>query len=214
MAMNIGEIQQVTDAFATAAARALSAGFEVIEIHGAHGYLIHEFLSPLANHRTDQYGGSFANRTRFALEVIQAVRKIWPDSLPVFLRISAQDWAEGGWTLNESVELSRLVKPLGVDLIDCSSGGMVPWAKIELGPGYQVPFAARIRNSAGIMTGAVGLITRPDQADSIISGGCADIVLLAREMLRDPNWAIRAAKVMNDSTLQPPVQYSRAWQAP
>lgn len=204
------EIAKVVDAFAKAATRALAAGLQVIEIHGAHGYLLDEFLSPLANHRTDEYGGSFDNRIRIVLEVITAIRKVWPDSLPLLLRISATDWVEGGWEIGDSVELARRVKPLGVDLIDCSSGGMVPYAKISPAPGFQVPFAERIRRETGILTGAVGMITEPDQADKIITGGQADMVLLARELLRDPYWPLRAAKSLG-AAIQPPVQYLRAW---
>ncbi len=204
------EIAKVVDAFAKAATRGLAAQLQVIEIHAAHGYLLDEFLSPLANHRTDEYGGSFDNRIRIVLEVITAIRKVWPDSLPLFLRISATDWAEGGWEIGDSVELARRVKPLGVDLIDCSSGGMVPYAKISPAPGFQVPFAERIRRETGILTGAVGMITEPDQADKIITGGQADMVLLARELLRDPYWPLRAAKSLG-AAIQPPVQYLRAW---
>jgi len=204
------EIRAIVQAFAAAARRALSAGFQLVEIHGAHGYLINEFLSPLANHRTDDYGGSFENRIRFATEVAGAVRKAWPDSLPLFMRISASDWAEGGWTINDSVKLAAELKKLGVDLIDCSSGGMVMHAKIELGPGYQVPFAERIRRETGILTGAVGLITEPRQADDIIREGRADMVLLAREFLRDPYFPLTAARTLGVK-IEPPIQYRRAF---
>lgn len=204
------EIRAVTEAFAAAAGRALRAGFEVLEIHGAHGYLIHEFLSPFSNRRTDEYGGSLANRLRFALEVIEAVRAVWPTHLPLFLRISATDWAEGGWTPDESVELAHRVKPLGVDLVDCSSGGSVPSPKIPLAPGYQVPFAERIRRETGILTGAVGLITTPEQCDEIIRQGKADMVLLAREFLRDPYFPLHAARALGID-VKPPVQYGRAF---
>jgi 2,4-dienoyl-CoA reductase-like NADH-dependent reductase (Old Yellow Enzyme family) len=204
------EIQHLSAAFANAASRALDAGFQVLELHGAHGYLMHEFLSPLSNKRTDEYGGSYDNRIRFALEAITAVRKVWPENLPLFLRISATDWAEGGWAIGDSVELARRVKPLGVDLIDCSSGAMVPWAKIPVGPGFQVPFAERIRREAAIPTAAVGMITEPSQAEAIIQNGAADIVLLARELLRDPYWPRRAAKALG-GTVEIPVQYQRAW---
>jgi 2,4-dienoyl-CoA reductase-like NADH-dependent reductase (Old Yellow Enzyme family) len=204
------EIAKIVDAFAKAAARALAAGLQVIEIHGAHGYLLDEFLSPLANRRTDEYGGSFDNRIRIVLEVVAAIRGVWPDSLPLFLRISATDWAEGGWEIGDSVELARRVKPLGVDLIDCSSGGMVTYAKISPAPGFQVPFAEQIRRETGILTGAVGMITEPEQANKVIVGEQADMVLLAREFLRDPYWPLRAAKALG-STVQPPVQYLRAW---
>jgi 2,4-dienoyl-CoA reductase-like NADH-dependent reductase (Old Yellow Enzyme family) len=182
----------------------------VVEIHGAHGYLINEFLSPLSNHRTDEYGGSFDHRVRFALEVTKAIRGVWPDLLPLFIRISASDWVEGGWTIDDSVELARRLKPLGADLVDCSSGGLAPQAKIETGPGYQVPFAARIRRDTHILTGAVGLITDPTQADAIIRSGQADVVLLAREFLRDPYWPLHAAQVL-DAGLAAPVQYKRAF---
>jgi 2,4-dienoyl-CoA reductase-like NADH-dependent reductase (Old Yellow Enzyme family) len=208
--LNCAQIAEVVEAFAAAAARALAAGFQVIEIHGAHGYLLDEFLSPLANHRTDGYGGSFENRIRIVLEVITAIRKVWPGSLPLFLRISATDWAEGGWEIADSVELARRVTPLGVDLVDCSSGGMVPWAKISPRPGFQVPFAQRIRQETGILTGAVGMITDPSQADQIIQGEQADLVLLAREFLRNPYWPLHAAKALGQHAA-PPVQYTRAW---
>ena len=204
------EIRALVHSFAATARRALQAGFQVLEIHGAHGYLTHEFLSPLANKRTDEYGGSYDNRVRFALEVVGAVRAVWPESLPLFLRISATDWAEGGWTIEDSVELARRVKPLGVDLMDCSSGAMVPWAKIPAAPGFQVPFAARIRREADIPTGAVGLITEPAQASAIINNGQADLVLLARELLRDPYWPRRAARELS-AEIAVPVQYLRAW---
>jgi 2,4-dienoyl-CoA reductase-like NADH-dependent reductase (Old Yellow Enzyme family) len=208
--LSVAEIQGVVEAFKKAAARALEAGFQVLEIHGAHGYLAHEFLSPLSNHRTDGYGGSYENRTRFTLEVVQAVRSVWPESLPLFLRISATDWVEGGWAIEDSLELARRVKPLGVDLIDCSSGAMVPYAKISPAPGFQVPFAERIRKEADILTGAVGLITEPAQADAIVRSGQADLVLLAREFLRDPYWPLRAAKQLGAEQAAP-VQYQRAW---
>jgi 2,4-dienoyl-CoA reductase-like NADH-dependent reductase (Old Yellow Enzyme family) len=204
------EIREIVDAFAAAAKRAVRAGFDVIEIHGAHGYLIHEFLSPLANQRSDEYGGSFENRTRPVSEVARTVRAAIPESMPLFLRISATDWVEGGWTLDESVKLARCVKTLGVDLIDCSSGGMVPYAKIELGPGYQVPFAERIRREAEIPTAAVGMITEPDQALEIVTRGKADLVMLARELLRDPYWPLHAQRALGGKP-EPPVQYERAF---
>lgn len=205
-----GEIGRIVDSFARAASRALKAGFQVVEIHAAHGYLLDEFLSPLANRRTDEYGGSFNNRIRVVLETISAIRNVWPDSLPLFMRISATDWAEGGWEIGDSVELARRVKPLGMDLVDCSSGGMVPGAKISPGPGFQVPFAERIRRETGILTGAVGLITEAAQANDIVRGGQADIVMLARELLRDPYWPLRAAKSLS-ADAAPPLQYARAW---
>jgi len=204
------EIARIVDAFAAAARRALDAGFQVIEIHGAHGYLINEFLSPLSNYRLDDYGGSFENRTRFVREITQAVRRVWPDSLPLFIRISASDWVEGGWSIDDSVELARVLEPLGVDLVDCSSGGLVPYAKIELGPGYQVPFAERVRRDAGILTGAVGMITEPQQAEEIVRDGRADMVLIARQFLRDPYFPLHAAKTLGVE-LEPPVQYKRAF---
>ncbi len=206
-------IHSIVDAFRTAARRALRAGFQVVEIHGAHGYLIHEFLSPLSNRRTDEYGGTFENRIRFALEVAQAVRGAWPLNLPLFLRISATDWVEGGWTPGESVELARRVRPLGVDLIDCSSGGSAAHAQVPLAPGYQVPFAERIRREAGVLTGAVGLITTPQQADEIIRSEKADLVLLAREFLRDPYFPLHAARALG-AEVDPPVQYLRAFPRP
>jgi len=205
-----GELREIIEAFVAAAKRAVRAGFDVIEIHAAHGYLIHEFLSPLANHRTDEYGGPFENRIRFAIEVLKAVRAAIPESMPLFLRISASDWVEGGWTLDESVKLARCAKTLGVDLIDCSSGGMVPHAKIELGPGYQVPFAERIRRDAEMATAAVGMITEPHQAEQIIASGKADLVMLARELLRDPYWPLHAHKALGGKP-KPPVQYERAF---
>jgi 2,4-dienoyl-CoA reductase-like NADH-dependent reductase (Old Yellow Enzyme family) len=202
-------IQAVVRAFAEAASRARAAGFRVIEIHAAHGYLLSEFLSPLANHRTDEYGGAFANRIRLVLEVVRAVRGAWPESAPLFVRISATDWAEGGWTLDESVELAKHLKDAGVDLVDCSSGGNVPPSQIPVGPGYQTPFAERIRRDAKIMTGAVGMITDPAQADHIVRTGQADLAFIAREFLRDPYWPLRAARELG-SSVPWPVQYVRA----
>ena len=180
----------IIEAFAAAARRAQAAGAKLIELHSAHGYLLHSFLSPLSNQRTDQYGGSFANRIRIVCEVVTAVRKVWPEQYPLWVRVSATDWTEGGWTPEESVELARTLKPLGVDLIDCSSGGNVARAKIPVGPGYQVAFAEKIRREAGIPTGAVGMITDPAQADQIIRSGQADVVILARQFLRDPYWPL------------------------
>jgi 2,4-dienoyl-CoA reductase-like NADH-dependent reductase (Old Yellow Enzyme family) len=208
-ALNEVGIKEIVEAFAKSARRALQAGFEVIELHGAHGYLINTFLSPLSNHRTDQYGGSFENRTRFAREVVEAVRKVWPEHLPLFLRISASDWAEDGWTVKDSVALAKMVKPLGVDLIDCSSGGLVSYAKIAVGSGYQVPFSAEVRRDGDILTGAVGMITDPMQADQIIRNGDADVVVMAREFLRDPYWALHAAPAVHQEIEWPP-QYARA----
>jgi len=208
-ALDEAGIVGVVSAFAAAARRAHAAGFDFVEIHGAHGYLLHEFMSPLANQRTDQYGGSFENRIRLPLEVADAVRAAWPDHLPLFMRISATDWAEGGWSPDESIELARRLREHGVDLVDVSSGGQVPHAKIPAGPGFQVPFAERIRREAGIPTAAVGLITEPVQANEIIASGQADIVLLAREMLRDPYWPLHAAAVLGENASWP-VQYLRA----
>lgn len=202
-------IRKVIAAFAKAAERSLEAGFEIIELHGAHGYLLNSFLSPLSNHRTDEYGGSFENRTRFARELVEAVRKVWPERLPLFLRISASDWVEGGWTVEDSVELAKMVAPLGVDLIDCSSGGLVPYAKIPVGAGYQISFSQKVRHDANILTGGVGMITQPMQADQIIRSGQADLVIIAREFLRDPYWALHAAREVHQDVPWPK-QYERA----
>lgn len=210
-ALDKAGIRQRVEAFRTAAENSLRAGFKVAEIHGAHGYLIHQFLSPLSNQRTDEYGGSLENRMRFALEIARAVREVWPDDLPVFMRISATDWAdEGGWDLDQSVKLCKRLRAIGVDLIDVSSGGSLANAKIALGPGYQVPFAEQIRKEAGILTGAVGMITEPKQAEEIIASGKADMVFLARELLRDPYWPRRAAKELG-AEISAPNQYLRAW---
>ena len=207
--MNCADIERVVRAFAAAARLALDAGFEVIEIHGAHGYLIHQFLSPLSNARTDEFGGSFDNRVRVALEVVKAVRaEIGPD-VPLFLRISATDWVDGGWAIEDSVELSRRAAGLGVDLVDVSSGGSALSAKIPIGPGFQVPFAERIRKEAGVMTGAVGMITEATQAQEIVAGGKADLILMAREFLRDPYFAIHAAGKLGAQVTMPK-QYLRA----
>jgi len=204
------EIATLIDAFAAATKRALAAGFQLVELHGAHGYLMHEFLSPLSNHRGDEYGGSLGNRMRFALQVTEAVRAAWPQDLPLFLRISASDWVDGGWNLEDSVQLARRVRDLGVDLIDCSSGGSSLEQKIPLAPGYQVPFAERIRREAAIPTGAVGLITSAQQAAEIVASGKADFVLLAREFLRDPYFPLHAARELGVEP-NPPVQYGRAF---
>jgi 2,4-dienoyl-CoA reductase-like NADH-dependent reductase (Old Yellow Enzyme family) len=187
-------IAEVVRAFAAAARRALQAGFQVVEIHAAHGYLLHEFLSPLSNRRTDRYGGSLENRTRIVREVVEAVRREWPDRLPLFLRVSCTDWTDGGWDLPQTIELCRQVRPLGVDLVDCSSGGNVATARIPAGPGYQVPFAESVRRDAAIATAAVGMITSPAQAETVVRSGQADLVLLARELLRDPAFPLRAAR--------------------
>lgn len=202
-------IATVVDQFAEAARRALAAGFQLVELHMAHGYLLHEFLSPLANRREDEFGGSLHNRMRFPLAVARAVRDAWPPELPVFVRISATDWAEGGWDLEQSLELCRSLKDTGVDLIDCSSGGLVSNAAIPVAPGFQTPFATTIRQTVGIPTGAVGLITDPVQAEQIVATGLADAVLLARELLRDPYWPLRAAHSLGVD-ISWPVQYQRA----
>lgn len=208
-ALEQAEIDAILSAFSSAARRAFAAGFDVVEIHAAHGYLLHEFLSPLANHRTDAYGGTFENRTRFPLQVVDAVRAAWPEQLPLFIRISATDWTEGGWSPDDSVALARLLPQRGVDLVDVSSGGQVPNAAIPVGPGFQVPFAARIRKEVGVPTAAVGMITEPAQANAIISDGQADLVFLAREMLRDPYWPLHAAAALGEMASWP-VQYLRA----
>ena len=196
-------------AFGHGAQRALTAGFDLVEIHAAHGYLLHEFLSPLSNQRTDSYGGSFENRTRLLLQVVDAVRQVWPAHLPVFVRISASDWAEGGWNIDESVQLSRLLREHGVDLVDCSSGGLVPHAKVPVAPGYQVDFSARIRKEAAIATAAVGMITEPTQANDILQHGQADMIFIARELLRDPYWPVHAAAALSEAASWPE-QYLRA----
>jgi len=208
-ALSLAQIHEVTAAFAAAAKRSLEAGFRVVEIHAAHGYLLHEFLSPLSNARTDEYGGSFENRTRLVKEVVAATREVWPEELPLFVRISATDWVEGGWDVDQSIELARQLKLLGVDLVDCSSGGVVPTASIPVGPSYQVPFAERIRREAGIATAAVGLIREAAAANEIIASGQADLVLLARQMLREPYWALNAAKELGVPP-NGPLQYGRA----
>ena len=211
-AMTLGEIARVQADFVAATHRCLAAGVEWLELHAAHGYLFHEFLSPLANQRTDNYGGSFDNRIRFLLDTTRAVRAVWPDRLPLTVRLSCTDWVPGGWDADQSVELSRRLKDAGVDLIDCSSGAILPAVRIPVGPGFQVPFAERIRDEVGIPTAAVGLITDPAQADQIIRSGRADLVLLAREFLRDPNWPLRAAHNLGRSAaVVPPVQLARAW---
>lgn len=202
-------IQKISTDFKTAAQRALRAGYQLLEIHAAHGYLIHQFLSPLSNFRTDNYGGSFENRVRLLFEIVQEVQTVWPENLPLLVRISATDWASGGWNPNEAVRLSSLLKTTGVDLIDCSSGGLVHDAKIPLAPGYQVPFAERIRNETGILTGAVGLITEAQQAEDILANDQADLILIARASLRDPYFALNAARALTDEIAWP-LQYLRA----
>lgn len=209
-ALDANGIADVIDAFRLATKRSIDCGFRVIEIHAAHGYLLHQFLSPLSNHREDKWGGSFENRIRLTREVVSAARSAMPEGLPLLVRISATDWVEGGWDIEQSIELSRLLKSEGVDLIDVSSGGLSREQSITLGPGYQVPFASRIRREAGIATGAVGLITEPEQAEAIVAGGDADLILLARELLRDPYWPRRAAKALGVE-IEAPKQYARAW---
>jgi 2,4-dienoyl-CoA reductase-like NADH-dependent reductase (Old Yellow Enzyme family) len=210
--MSEADIIQVQNDFVAAAKRSQAAGCEWLELHSAHGYLSHEFLSPLTNRRMDKYGGDFENRIRFLLETTRAVRAVWPDRLPLTVRISCTDWVEGGWDIEQSVELARRLKGEGVDLIDCSSGGTVPHAKIPVGAGYQVPFAERIRREAGIATATVGSITEPTHADAIIRNGRADVVLLAREFLREPYWPLKAARILGQmDSLTVPVQYRRAW---
>jgi 2,4-dienoyl-CoA reductase-like NADH-dependent reductase (Old Yellow Enzyme family) len=208
-AMTVDEIEQLPQQFVAAAERALEAGFEVAEVHAAHGYLLHQFLSPLSNQREDRFGGSFDNRVRAPLAVIAAIRKAWPDSHPLFVRISASDWVDGGWDLAQSVRLARMLKELGVDLVDCSSGGLSPLQQIPVKPGYQVPFAEAVRREAGIPTGAVGLITDPVQAEDILAEGKADALFLARAFLRDPYWTRHAAITLGEKSFWP-VQYGRA----
>jgi 2,4-dienoyl-CoA reductase-like NADH-dependent reductase (Old Yellow Enzyme family) len=207
-AMTAADLERVVEAFRFAARRAHAAGFRLLEIHAAHGYLIHQFLSPLVNRRTDRYGGPFENRVRLALEVVRAVRSEWPSRLPLSVRVSATDWAEGGWDLDACVDLARRLRDEGADVIDCSSGGAVAHQKVDLRPGYQVPFAARIRREAGVRTAAVGLITGPEQAESIVRAGEADLVLLAREELRSPYWPLHAARSLGVDVPWPP-QYLR-----
>ncbi len=209
-AMTESDILRVQNDFVAATKRALAAGFNWLELHAAHGYLFNEFLSPLANQRTDKYGGSFENRIRLLLDTTRAVRKVWPDNLPLAVRISAIDWMPGGWQIEDSIALAKLLKAEGVDLMDSSSGGVVPDAKITVKPGYQVPFAEKIRCEANIATAAVGFITEPRQADDIVCSGQADLVLLARQMLADPYWPAHAAKALGHK-LTPPNQYARAW---
>ncbi len=202
-------ILRIVEHFAASTRRAAEAGFKTVEIHAAHGYLLHQFLSPLSNRRTDAYGGSFDNRTRLVREVVAAVRAEWPESLPLLIRLSATDWVDGGWSVDETVALCRLLKAMGVDLVDVSSGGLVPTAKIPAGPGFQSGFAARVRAEAGIPTAAVGLITAPAQADHIVRSGQADLVLVGREVLRNPSWPLAAAQALG-VTATWPVQYLRA----
>ncbi len=209
VALDAAGIDGVVDAFEAATRRALAAGFQIIEVHAAHGYLLHEFLSPLANQRTDEYGGSLENRMRLVLRVVERVRGVMPAELPLFVRISATDWVDGGWDIGQSVELAKQLKPLGVDLIDVSTGGMVPQARIPVGKGYQVPFARQIRAEAKICTGAVGLIVEAKQADEIITSGDADLVFIGRELLREPYWALKAEHELGAEP-QWPVPYGYA----
>jgi 2,4-dienoyl-CoA reductase-like NADH-dependent reductase (Old Yellow Enzyme family) len=212
-ALTTAEIAEIVQAFAMAAHRAEQAGAKLIELHSAHGYLLHSFLSPLSNQRTDQYGGAFENRIRLVCEVVTATRKVWPERYPLWVRISATDWAEGGWTVEESVELARVLKPMGVDLFDCSSGGNVAHVRIPVGPGYQVAFAEQVRREAGVLTGAVGMITDPAQADQIVRSGQADVIILARQFLREPYWPLLAARALGHD-IKWPVQYERAKKLP
>jgi 2,4-dienoyl-CoA reductase-like NADH-dependent reductase (Old Yellow Enzyme family) len=207
--MTVEDLQDVVRAFAAAAVRADRAGFEVAEIHAAHGYLLHQFLSPLANLREDGYGGDFEGRTRLLTEVAEAVRNVWPADRPVFVRVSATDWVDGGWTPEETVELSKQLGVVGVDLIDVSSGGLDPRQEMPIGPGYQVPLARRVREGSGLPVAAVGLITEPLQAEQVLADGSADAVLLARAVLRDPHWPLTAARVLGDD-ISWPDQYARA----
>ncbi len=207
--LDLAGLEEVRWAFQQGARRALLAGFEVLEIHMAHGYLLHSFLSPLTNHRTDRYGGSRENRMRFPLEVAEAVREVWPAELPLLVRVSAVDWAEGGWSLEDTLALAEALRQRGVDLLDCSSGGALPGVRIPLGPGYQVPFAAEVRKATGLATGAVGLITEPSQAEAVLQQGQAELVLLGRVLLREPYWPYRAGQALGHKTWPP--QYERAF---
>lgn len=208
-ALDKAGIDKVVADFKAAAKRAYEVGFDVIELHGAHGYLINQFLSPLSNARTDEYGGSFENRIRLLLEVIEAVHEVWPRTKPLFVRISATDWVEGGWMIEDSIALAKVLKTKGVDLIDCSSGGSSATARYALGPGYQVPFAEQVKHGADILTGAVGMITEPTQAEKIITSGKADLVFLARQLLREPSFPLRAAHELG-AEVKWAVQYERA----
>ncbi len=210
VALDESGLERVRTAWRQATRRALGAGFKVVEIHAAHGYLLGQFLSPLVNQREDEYGGSLDNRMRFPLEIVAIVRESWPQDLPVFIRISSTDWVDGGWDIGQSIEFSKECKVRGVDVVDCSSGGTVPGATIPLGPGYQVPFAEAIRRDAGIATAAVGMITDPKQAEAILADGQSDLIVMARELLRDPYWPRRAAKELG-SEITVPKQYARAW---
>ncbi|MEL7233957.1 MAG: oxidoreductase, partial [Chloroflexota bacterium] len=210
--LTIDEISEVQQAFADAAIRAHRAGFDMVEVHAAHGYLLHSFYSPIANQRTDAYGGSFENRTRMLLETVQKVRAVWPDDKPLAVRISTTDWVDGGWTPEDSVALAKRLKDTGADIIDCSSGGIAPDVKYPVGAGYQVPLSEAVRHGANIPTAAVGMITQPMQADELVRNGRADMVFLGREMLRDPYWVLHAADVLHQSGKNPvPSQYLRAF---
>lgn len=210
--LGVGEIAALTQSFAEAADRAVTAGFRLIEVHAAHGYLLHSFLTPLANQRTDAYGGSFDHRIRFLLEVVGAVRNVLPDDLPLSVRLSASDWHPEGWTIEDSVRLAERLRDAGVDLVDCSSGGAVPDADVVVGPGYQVSFAAQIRAEAGVPTAAVGMIATPEQAEDILVDGDADLILLARESLRDPYWPLAAAQALDvQDEVEIPWQYARGF---
>lgn len=209
LALDKQGIERIISSFKAAAKRALEAGFQLIEVHAAHGYLINEFLSPLSNQRTDEYGGSFENRIRLLLEVIQAIREVWPESYPLFIRISATDWVENGWQIEDSVNLSKILKANGVDLIDCSSGGVIPGVKIPLVPGYQSPLAEEVRKKADILTATVGLITEPEHAEQLLQDGKADLILFARESLRNPYFPLIFAQKLNDE-IDWPLQYERA----
>jgi len=209
-ALTLDEIGEIVTAFEAAARRSLDAGFQVIEIHGAHGYLLNQFLSPISNMRTDRYGGSFENRTRLLLEVVEATREVWPAHLPLFVRLSCTEWVDGGWDGDDTVVLARQLAERGVDLIDCSSGGNVATARIPMAPGYQVPYAEQVRREAGVVSGAVGLITNPELAEEIVANGRADAVLLARELLRDPYWPLHAARTLGADIDYWPAQYTRA----
>jgi 2,4-dienoyl-CoA reductase-like NADH-dependent reductase (Old Yellow Enzyme family) len=209
-ALTTDKVVDIVTAFQSAARRAVDAGFQVVEIHGAHGYLLNQFLSPLSNYRTDRYGGSFENRTRLLLEVVEATRAVWPARLPLFVRLSCTEWTDGGWDGDDTVALAPLLAERGVDLIDCSSGGNVATARIPMAPGYQVQFAERVRREAGVVSGAVGLITSPELAEDIVANGRADAVLLARELLRDPYWPLHAARALRADVEYWPAQYVRA----
>jgi len=208
-ALDTEGVKRIVDNFKNAAHRALKAGYQLIDIHSAHGYLIHQFLSPISNHRTDMYGGSFENRIRLLLEIVDAIKSVWPSNLPLFVRLSATDWADGGWNVEDSSKLASILKSKGVDLIDTSAGGMVHNAKVTVGPGYMVPYAEQIKKESGIMTSAVGLITQALQAEEILQSGKADLILIARELLRNPYFALQAAKELGDE-IDWPKQYLRA----